>query len=98
MKDLHKSKKETSSVPVGLSGSSDAKGEEGTLSDRELSTRDLTSGAEPFAGTPLEGVIDTEGSLQSIVSTDRTEYLLKETGSGEGIEAHFLCCFFYFFF
>ena len=82
MKDLRKSKKETSLVPAGLSGSSDAKGET-LLTDRELSTLDLTSGAEPFAGTPLEGGIDTGELLQSILSTDKTEYLLKETETGE---------------
>ena len=86
VKDLRK--KETSSVPVGLSGSSDAKEGQTTLSDGELSTHDLTSGAEPFAGTPLEGVIDTGESLQSIVSTDKTEYLLMETG--ETTEEDFL--------
>ena len=90
VKDLHKSKKETSSVPAGLSGSKDAKGEETILSNGELSTHDLTSGAEPFAGTPLEGTIDTGGLLQSILSTDKTEYLLKETETGETTEEDFL--------
>jgi len=90
VKDLHKFKKETSSVLAGLSGSSDAKEGETTLFDRELSTLDLTSGAEPFAGTPLEGAIDTGESLQSILSTDKTEYLLKETETGETTEEDFL--------
>ena len=89
VKDLRKSKKETSSVPAGLSGSSDAKGEE-TLFDRELSTLDLTSGAKPFAGTPLEGAIDTGESLPSTLSTGKTEYLLKETETGETTEEDFL--------
>jgi len=93
VKDLRKSKKETSSVPAGLSGSSDAKGEETVLSDRELSTLDLTSGAEPFAGTPLEGTIDTGESLQSTLSTDKTEYLLKETERGETTEEDLLYVF-----
>jgi len=90
VKDLRKSKKETSSVSAGLSDSSDAKGGETILSGRELSTHDLTSGAEPFAGTPLEGLIDTGESLQSILSTVKTEYLLKETETGETTEEDFL--------
>jgi len=90
VKDLHKSKKETSSVPAGLSSSSDAKEGETTLSDRELSTHNLTSGAEPFVGTPLEGEIDTGESLQFILSTDKAEYLLKEMETGETTEEEFL--------
>jgi len=90
VKDLHKFKKETSPVPAGLSGSLDAKEGETLLSDRELSTHDLTSGAEPFAGTPLEGSIDTGESLQSILPTDKTEYLLKEMETGETTEEDFL--------
>ena len=90
VKDLRKSKKETSSVPAGLSGSSDAKEGEKILSNRELSTHDLASGAEPFAGTPLEDEIDTGESLQSILSTDKIEYLLKETETGGTTEGDFL--------
>jgi len=90
VKDLHKSKEETSLVPAGLSGSSDAKEGETILSDRELSTHNLASSAEPFAGTPLEGSIDTGELLQSILSTDKREYLLKETETGETTEGDFL--------
>jgi len=90
VKDLCKSKKETSSVLAGLSGSSYAKEGEAILSNRELGTHNLTSGAEPFSGTPLEGEINTGESLQSILSTDKTEYLLKETETGETTDEDFL--------
>jgi len=55
VKDLHKSRKETTSlVPAGLSCSLGAKGEEREESslhnDRELSTLNLTSSAEPWVG------------------------------------------------
>jgi len=71
VKDLRKSMG-TSKLPVGLSGSLDAKeGEKLPLFNQELSTLDFTSGAEPFAGTPLDGKVQSE--LQSILSTERTE-------------------------
>jgi len=57
VKDFHKSM-EASELPVGLSGFSDAKeGERLSLFNQELSTVNFTSGAEPFAGTPLEGTV-----------------------------------------
>jgi len=62
----------TSDLPAGLSGSPDAKeGERLSLFNQELSMLDFTSGAEPFAGTPLDGKVQSE--LQSILSTDKTE-------------------------
>ena len=71
VKDLRKSMG-TSELPVGLSGSSDAKeGEKLFLFNRELSTLDFTSGAEPFAGTPLDGT--EEFKPQSMLSTVKTE-------------------------
>ena len=55
VKDLRKSMG-TSELPAGLSGFSDAKeGERLSLFNQELSTLDFTSGAEPFAGTTLDG-------------------------------------------
>ena len=60
MKDLHKSIA-TSKLLAGLSGSLDAKeGERLSIFDQELSTLNFTSGAEPFAGTPLEDTVQSE--------------------------------------
>jgi len=104
VKDLHKSKKETTSlVLAGLSSSSGAKGEEqeesSLYNSRELSTLDLTSSAKPFAGTPLEGEDATlnTGDLSLQSSTLRKEYLFTETGTGESTEGiqdkDFFCVF-----
>src|SRR5437899_478503 len=68
---LRNSTGKTSELPAGLSGSSDAKtGKEESSPDngKELSTLDLTSGAEPIAGTPLEEVHTGEETKEAVVS------------------------------
>jgi len=59
----------TSELLVGLSGFSDAKeGERLSLFNREFSMLDFTSGTEPFAGTPLDGKVQSKSQ-----SIDKTE-------------------------
>jgi len=61
-----------------LRGAKEEEGEESSLHNgRELSTHNLTSSAEPFSGTPLEGILATlnTGALSLQSSTNRTEYL-----------------------
>jgi len=91
VKDLCKLR-ETSKLPAGLSGSLDAKeGERLSLFNWELSMLDFTSGAEPFAGTPLEGTVQFK--LQSILSTDKSRVPVRGNRDRRNYSRHFFVGF-----